>query len=499
MDGQSQLSTDELIQLCAVDSDFMYRTFFPKTVRMESAPFHHELDNILDSDERYVNVQMFRGSAKTSRLRMYGAKRVAFALSRTILCIGKSEGAAIRSIRWLKRQIEFNRSFTSVFGLRPGSKWQDHEIEIWHKTDNHPVWVLGVGLTGSLRGINFDDYRPDLILGDDMFDEENCGSDEQREKHSDLLFGAIMESLAPRTEFPNAKLALLQTPINKEDPSTLALKDQAFKSLTCGCWTKETEDLPLNERQSSWEVRYPSKELQQKKRDAAARNKLSVFIREMECKLVAPETSAFKIEWLKYFDLAPEFLPTIMVIDPVPPPSEAQMKKGFRTKDFEALTIMGRRGKDIYVLDYQQKRGHDPNWTLATFFHLATKWRPLRVHVEGVGYQRTLAWLLKQGMEHHRRWWPIEVYDDKLKKYQVITDGLNGIAANGHLFVQHEHVELIEQFRDYPDVPHDDLLETVARGAMFLQSPGFALDDNGEELDFLGEEVKALEYQRGAP
>ena len=82
MDGASiELPVDstdltELVELCAVDSELFAQTFFPKTVRQPSAPFHRELWELLDSDHRLINAQVFREGAKTSLLRWYTAKRI---------------------------------------------------------------------------------------------------------------------------------------------------------------------------------------------------------------------------------------------------------------------------------------------------------------------------------------------------------------------------------------------------------------------------------------
>lgn len=488
----------EFLKLCAVDSDLFARAFFGRTVRQDSAPFHKDIWNLLEGPARYVNIQVFRGGAKTSTCRLYAAKRIAYGLAHTVLYIGKSEGHAARSVGWLRRQIETNREFVSCFGLRPGKKWQDTEAEIWHETDSYPISIMAMGITGSVRGINQDDYRPDLIIVDDVIDEENAATPEQRQKTSNLIYGALKESLTPATEAPDAKMVMLQTPLNKEDASTLALQDPEWRSAVFGCWTRETADLPLELQESSWASRFPSKTLRDEKRAAIQRNNLSVFLREKECRITSPETSAFKEDWLKYYDLAPEQMRVVIVIDPVPPPSEIQIAKGLHKKDFEAFAVVGAfRGK-YYLLEYALHRGHEPNWTVVEFFRLCAKWRPFKVFVESTAYQRTLAWLIRQAMETRRQYYVVEEFDDRRSKFDKIVQGLQGPAANGALHVRAEHTDFISQFRQYPDVNHDDLIETVAIAVSKLEKLGvgvlaaddFMLDQN---------DIPRLEYARGAP
>ena len=497
--ASSSMSVEELVNLGAVDNEFFSRVFFPKTVRQPFAPYHAQVWTDLESEARLVNELIFRGGAKTSIARMCTAKRIAYGLAHTILYVGKSEGHALRSIKWLKQNIEFNNVFSQVFNLRRGSKWQDTEAEIQRGEDEHPVWIMGTGITGSIRGINQDDFRPDFIVLDDCLNEENSATPDMREKVSNLIYGALIESLTPASESGDAKLVMLQTPQNREDASMLALKDSAWKSSLFGCWTPESKGLPLHLQESVWPERWSSETLRKEKREAIERNKLSVWLREKECLLVSPETSAFKAIWLQYYDLLPEQMVKVLVIDPVPPPSAIQIAKGMRGKDYEAFAVVGKCKGKYYLLEYELNRGHDPSWSKATFMRLCFKHNPRRVIVESVAYQRTLAWILRQAMKEQGRYWAIKETDDKRSKFDKIVDGLNGPAAEGAFFIHKEHHEFAAQFTDYPDVANDDLLEVVALGVAELATTVFDYTD--EEMDEYSNEnsIPKLVYARGAP
>lgn len=494
MNEEQPVDSTELLELCAVDSDLFYRTFFSRTARQETPDFHLEIDKLLDGISRLVNVQVFRGGAKTSKLRMYTAKRIAYGLAHTILYIGKSEGHAIRSINWIRSQVEHNRRFADTFKLRPGKKWQGNEAEIWHGVDNYPVWIVGMGITGSVRGINFDDFRPDLIVVDDAIDEENSATPEQREKIENLILGALSKSLAPASEAPDAKLVMLQTPLNAEDTSCKALQSPGWVSAVFPCWTKETADLPIRKRKSAWPARWSDQELQQDYLNHAAINKLSLFHREMECKLTSPETSKFRLEWLQYYDVEPQGLEIVGFIDPVPPKVEDQAaKKKSMDTDFEAIGLVGRKGGNYYLLEYDMNRGHEPEWTITTFFRLSMSRKVNRWVVEGIAYQRTLSWLLRKAMRTARRYWLIkEILGDKRGKVPRITDSLNGVCANRRFYCRKEHVEFIAQYTDFPNIKHEDLLDGVSRAVEELELGQLGEDDEQFEKD--QETPKQLKY-----
>lgn len=479
-----EVSPEELVELGGVDSEFYCRTFFPNTVRQAFAPFHVDAWNKLESDYRLVNLLMFRGSGKTSHCRLYTSKMIAYALSRTILYTGKSEGHAIRSTSWIKKQVEHNTKWTQVFGIRQGSKWQDTEFEIIVGSEETPIWIMAAGITGSIRGVNRDDYRPDLIVLDDVLDDENAHTQEQRTKINNLVYGALMESLAPRSEAPHAKMIGLNTPQNKEDFAVQALKDPGWLSAVYGCWSEETQHLPSDYQESSWEERFPTLELRKEKHMAATRNMLSTFLREKECKLISSETASFRMPWLKKYYFAPDKFTAIYAIDPTPPPSEKAILQGMAKKDFEAHVVWGAYGDKRFLLDYAIMRGHEPTWTIKTFFEFQRKYRPLKCLVESVAYQITLAWLLRKAMDQQRQWFPITEYVDKRKKYNRIITAHNGPASAGKLYVKDTQTDFLEQFGQYPEVNHDDLLDASSMALMELE--GLFVDEKGRvrhELD----------------
>jgi phage terminase large subunit-like protein len=485
----------EIVELGAINGQLFGETFFPKTFRMKSPPFAREVWDALDSHYRLVSLQLFRGAFKTTTCRVFAARRIAYAQARTILWIGISQDKAIESVRWFRKQVEFNSLYAQTFKLRPGSKWQDIHCEVYHGVDETPITILAYGITGPIRGINIDDYRPDLILLDDIVNEEIGASPLQLQSVENLVYGAILQSLSPATETPDAKLVLLQTPIARDDVSMKSLHDAEWKSVRIPCWTKETEDEALENRVSSWEDRFPSATLRKQKQYAIQRNNVSTFTREMELKIVAAENATFLPTWLQYYDLEPDsHFYSVMVIDPVPPPSDAELAKGLKDKDFEVLTIVTRVKDRFYLREYSAKHGHDPSWTISEFFRLALKYRPRRIYVESVAYQRTLAWLLRKAMETQRQYFVVEEMVDKRRKYQRIVDGLSGPASNYKLFVKpKEHSDFIQQFLDYPSVAHDDIIETVAIAVEKLQGPQFggnveswsALMEGDEEEDDL--------------
>src|SRR4030065_2240744 len=228
---KTNIAMAELVTLAAMDSELYARVFFPKTVRQTSPPFHREMDAVLDSDARLVAFMIFRDGAKTTKVRLFISKRIAYGISRTIVVVGKSQDHARRTIEWLMRAVEFNSTWVQTFGLRKGSKWTSEEIEIFHGIDEVPIRGIGLGITGSTRGINVDDYRPDLIGVDDPCDAENNATPQKRETTDDFINGSLRNSLAPVSENPLAKMVFIQTTLHVEDSIKRCMRDSSWSRL----------------------------------------------------------------------------------------------------------------------------------------------------------------------------------------------------------------------------------------------------------------------------
>lgn len=519
--ASEEISLGELIKLCALDSELFGKVFFPRAFRQESPTFARAMWEVLENPgKRLVSMMCFRGSSKTTRLRTFAAKRLSYGISRTILIIGEAEKDAIRSVGWIRRQVERNAYWCQTFGLRPGSKWEETQIEIVNENfdidggsrdygkDGKPlkppmtIWILAAGMTGSLRGINFDDYRPDLIIVDDPQSDESAATDTQRKKTIDLLLGAVKNSLAPATDEPNAKLVMALTPINKEDVAHFAMKDEEFHNVVFPCWTQETMNRPVEQQESSWPSRFPSEELRTEKRLATQRGKLYVFTREKECRVSSEQTAKLRMTWLNVREpgiRVPRGCYSVMAIDPVPPPSATQIAKGLADKDYEAHYVWSRWNGDYHLADYDKSKGHEPSWTIATAFRLYMLWRPTYVVVEAIAYQRVLEWLLKEEMARRGVYFTVIPYVDRRSKYNRIVSTIGDLASNGKLWVGADHTEFVSQYESYPDVEFDDDLDASAIALSYMSNPFLEAEEGGSVLELDNSHVEEFPWKRAAP
>ncbi len=454
------------------------RLFFPKTFRQASPVFHEEIGQTFDNpDLRNVASVVFRDGAKTTLVRTLLSRRIAYGISRTILVVSASQGHSILTLRWIKRQVEHNRLWTETFGLKKGSKWSDDHCEIHHKAFDTPITILALGITGQLRGYNIDDHRPDLIICDDTSTDEAANSPGQRAKELNLVFGALLNSLAPKSEAPYAKAIILDTPKSKFDLIEGCEKDPEWTFIRYGIFDQNGE--------SRWPQRYPTEELVKAKEAAIRVGRLSIWMKEKECKIISAETASFKAENLMHWETLPQRATYVISIDPA---SSDDVKA-----DDNVVAVLAFHKDNVYLVDYKAAVGQDPEMVKATVFEFARRWRPLGVVVESIAYQRVLAWYLEKAMREQRVYLPIYKVQDRRSKPDRIIQALGETSGYQRLWCQPRHTKFVEQFTEYSPVieMHDDVLDAVAIGITWGQTQG--LDE------WLEGEYEEVEDDEGAP
>lgn len=490
--GDDGLTLEDVIELAAVDGEYYSHRFFPETCRQAGADFHPEIWRLVeDPDKRYLSIKVARDGAKTTILRLIVSKRIAYGISRTIVFVGKSEDAAKKSLNWIRNKIRKNHYWRETYGLAPGSQWSDVYCVIENRTMGVDITVLAIGITGSTRGINIDDFRPDLIVVDDPCDEENTNTAEQREKLSERFFGALYNSLAPETDMPEAKMVLLQTPLDGQDLIETCTKDPE--------WHSAEFSILRPDGTSAWEARYPTAKLLEKKQFAIDRGQLHLWMREKEVTIVSRESALLRRDWLQFDTVLPEFGIDYIAIDPTPPPKDTQTVSSARMQKLDDFIMLVFRvnGPDIHIREIWKAKSPLPGEWQAELFRMVRQYRPLRVVIETVLFARTLKYDLEREMRARHVFFQVEPIEDKRKKQLRIVGELAGRGAAGGIHVSSREHAFIEQWEIYPQAQHDDMLDALAIGCMGINE-GLNEYITGE-YEVLEEEMLALDNWRGAP
>jgi len=495
---------EECVTLGATNTPFFGRVFFPRAIRMESPDFHYEIcEKVEDPKNEKVAVKVLRGGAKTTLARVILGKRVAYGISRTILVVSETAEHSYETIKWLKHAIERNDIFARTFGLERGDKhtnpandekytWRDDKICIYHKQFGIFITIVGVGIFGQSRGLNIEDYRPDFILLDDVQDEDNAKTPEQRKKVNERIYGAISNTLAPRSECPTATMLFLQTPLHKQDAIEMAKKDPEWTYLEVSCFNSKGE--------SVWPERWTTEELLRKKQGFINRNQLSLWLKEWEVKVTDDELSYFSNAWVddNYYEVFPDGMAIYIGIDPTPPPVERDQLSSTPIDELDdfVMIVIGVKDWTIFVLETWAAKSPYPEEVDNKLFELVRRWKPIRVGVETVLFARTIKYHLEKEMLRRRTFFQVLPVEDKRKKSIRIRQELTGHLSQGKVRLKQDQYELIEQIQSYPDVAHDDYLDALTIAVMSMTPVDMDfIEGDYEEV----EEMEELGDWRGCP
>lgn len=498
-------SVEECIQLGATDTCFFGRVFFPRAIRMDSPEFHYRIcEAVEDPANEKVAVKVLRGGAKTTLARVIIAKRVAYAISKTILIVSETREHSIETVKWLKHAIERQDIYARSFNLERGDKhtdanngevytWRDDKIQIYHQHTKQIITIVGVGIFGQSRGLNIEDYRPDFILLDDVVDEDNANTPEQRKKVNDRIYGAISNTLAPRSECPSATMLFVQTPLHKQDAIEMARLDPEWKYIEVSCFDAKGE--------SVWPERWTTEVLLKKKQGFVNRNQLSLWLKEWEVRVTDDELSYFKNHWVEdnYYEVYPEGMAIFIGVDPTPPPAERDQLSQNSISDLDdfVITVIGCLKGAVYVLETWAAKSPYPEEVNNKLFQMVRRWKPIAVGVETILFARVLKYDIEKEQLKRRMFFRIEPIEDKRKKSIRIRQELTGLLSQGKLHLLREQHELIDQIQSYPDVSHDDYLDSLAIACM-TTTPGLGdfIEGEFEELD---DDDDTFEDWRGCP
>lgn len=479
-----ELDIDEAIRLGAEDTVLFGQMFFPRAIRQDSPEFHHDICNKVEkSVKSKIAIKVFRGGAKTTLLRVICAKRISYALSRTILIISETAGHSEESVKWIKHAVERQDVWAQTFGLRRGDEftneetkerftWRDDKIQVvctnFPDENGRPtiITVVGTGIFGQSRGLNIEDFRPDFILLDDVIDEDNAKTPEQRRKVNERIYGAIANTLAPTSENPTARMVMVQTPLHREDAIEMARVDPEWDYLEISCFDERGE--------SRWAARWTTKELREKKQGFINRNQLHVWLREMEVRITDDALAYFKPEWLTANYWTDATLPPVESmtiyygVDPTPPPKDTEQHSSLALSNLDDAVIIkiGVLRGHVYILDVYACKSPIPDELISQIFMMWRMGRGRKIGFESILFARVLKYYLEQRMVKERTFIPIEPIEDRRKKSDRIRQETTDLAFNGMLHSHPKFSTFNDQFLSYPDVTHDDHLDALAIALM---------------------------------
>lgn len=155
--------------------------------------FHRELWDMCCSKEKYIAIAAPRGHAKSTAVTL--AYLMFMLLSRQrdfAIIVSDTWGQSVEFLRDLKTELLENDGIIKDFETKRALKDSEDDI-IFQMRDGYKFRVVARGSEQKVRGLKWNNKRPNLIIGDDLEGDEQVESKNRRDK----FFKWMMKALLP--------------------------------------------------------------------------------------------------------------------------------------------------------------------------------------------------------------------------------------------------------------------------------------------------------------
>lgn len=367
----------------------------------------------------------------------------------------------------IRAEFEDNDLLIDDFGDLTGYVWTTSDLVL--RGEDVRIQALGAGK--KIRGRRFKQWRPDLIIGDDLENDENIESPDQRKKMEMWHSKALSKAGDERTDkiiigtilhYDSLLSKLLKNPLYQSHKyqavinwSKSSLWDDWEAIITKLENTNRIKDAKAffeeNKEQmlEGTKVLWPEKEdyyslMLQRIADGTA-----AFSSEKQNEPLSDDDRRFLLEWIQYYDepdLAGQDLYKVMFIDP------SMGKKG---GDYSAILILGQDVNGyVYVLEADIQKRH-PDLIISDALSHIQRLGVRLVGVEENQFQEYFKDNFRKAVEDMR----LDVLvrgirqnADKILRIQSLQPDVK----NARVKFRRDQQSLVEQLVNFPSAAHDD-------------------------------------------
>lgn len=485
-------------KLGAVDLGYFGRAYLPHYFVRPSPAFHEELDRIYREgvmkgmnpleDAKKISradgcrraVEAPRGHAKSTNFTFKDSIHAAvYAYKHYEIILSDSSEQAEGFLNDIKTELEENNALKEDFGELEGRVWKASVILL-----SNGVKIEALGAGKKIRGRRHKQWRPDLILCDDLENDENVNTPEQRKKLRDWFYKAVSKAGDTYTD-----IVYIGTLLHYDALLANVAKNPEYEAVRY----KGVISFATNtELWAAWEAIYTDLENPKHKEDAEnffEANKAEMlegaavlweeklpyyalmvmrisegeasFSSEIQNEPIDPENCAFAEEWFDYYDdgqLPPDFSEPKYIFIGANDPSLGKNRKSDTSAIIGLAKDTGTGYLYVVIADVAKRKPDKIiDDAIETSRRLKREFKKpfYKFGVETVQFQYYFASVMKQKSAECGEYLPIEEINSVANKDARIQS-LQPFVKNGYLKFSKKHKTLIDQMLKYPMGKNDD-------------------------------------------
>ena len=523
-------------KLGAIDLEYFGRAYLAHYFVRKSPAFHGELDRIwregvlkgLDptvaakeisrADGCRRAIEAPRGHAKSTTFTFKDSIHAAvYAYKHYEIILSDSSEQAEGFLADIKTEFEENAALREDFGELEGKVWKSSVI-----LTANGVKIEAIGSGKKIRGRRHKQWRPDLIVCDDLENDENVNTPEQRKKLRDWFYKAVSKAGDTYTDIVYIGTLLhfdaLLANVAK-NPSYKAVKYRGVISFAANselwdAWESIFTDLANENRQDEARAFYEAnREAMLEGTAVLWEEKLSYydlmvirisegeasFNSEIQNDPIDPENCTFQEEWFDFWDddgkQQPDFSDPRFLFIGANDPSLGKNKKSDTSSIFALAkdTVTGY----IYVVIADVAR-RKPDQIIEDALEASRRLkrdfkRPYyKFGVETVQFQYYFAEIMRQRAAEAGEYLPIEEINSTQNKDARIQS-LQPFVKNGYVKFSKKHKTLLKQMTEYPMGKNDDAPDALQMAVALAVAIKV-----GGKVSYQSVQGRAVKFQSGA-
>lgn len=527
-----QKAADLRKELAAIDLEYFGRAYLPHYFVRNSPEFHGELNAIwehgvlkdknpycdakeiarLDGCRRVVAAP--RGHAKSTNFTFKNALHATlYEYKHYILILSDSSEQAEGFLNDIATELEDNPLIREDFGALKDYPWNSSTLRT-----NTDIKIEAIGSGKKVRGRRHRNYRPDLIIMDDIENDENVNTLQQRKKLESWFYKAVSKAGDTYTD-----IVYIGTMLHYDSLLAKVMANPMYKA------SKYQGVISFSKNDSlwdAWELIYINLENDNREQDAKAffeankeemlegtsvlwEDKLSYydlmcikiaegessFNSEIQNEPIDPESCSFNPEWFDYYNEAlVDFRTKEFIFIGAVDPSLGKNKKS----DTSAIIALAKHIKTgyFYVVEASVER-RKPDVIITDIIELNRRLKRdygkgfTKFGVETVQFQHFFKDVLAKISAELGEYLPIEEVLNTVNKIMRI-ESLQPFVKNKYVKFNEKHKTLLEQMKVFPMGRNDDAPDTLEMAIRI------AIKTGSSKSDYLGVLKRGLKFKKGA-
>lgn len=277
---------------------FFLATYFSQHIQYKLAPFHYEMLRLTEDEETQLAViTAFRSSGKSTLITLSYALWAVLGKQRkkNILIVGQTQDQARQHFDNIRKELEENQLLKNDLGpFKEDTTWNAGSLII----SRYNTRISAVSMDQKIRGAKYRQWRPDLIILDDVEDSAAVKTKEAR----DAIYERFTSEIVPLGS-ENAKIMVIGNLLHSD-----SLIKRLESDILNGNRTGVYREYPIidDSDHSLWPDRFPDMASIEKERLKIG-NKFTWY-REYMLRIIDDREPIIEKEWIQYYQELPQKL-----------------------------------------------------------------------------------------------------------------------------------------------------------------------------------------------